>query len=412
MKKRVCCLIASLCFVSNGYAYFEVVDTPEPVKPKTIKVVTPTSPVGMGIVSQVGVGEDFKVSSFGKDTPIEAAMSMILPDVWKVVVDKKITNLENGFSWKKNESFFQIIKREGEKNNIKFLINWDKRYIYVFDRSDNKKAQDIALKTEKKKSVLSQTSSSKNVSRLVKPKPSKPSQVIEKKASDKVAIFDIEKKIPQQNERIKEKEIKKKDNELFFVDINEEVSPKRIRQGEFVFGELKETGSLTSYGKNINAPIAYKMIFSPVWTVKIDNSLKSDFNEYKVSWNREDNLLNVLQKTHNYFSQKKKNVFWIVDEKNKVLTLGHYKEKIYPVELSAGYFRDQFRSFCKKWGYTVIFEGDFEDKINIRKAIEVKGEVFSEDVNSISQALNENGKIDFYFNIYKNNTIVVKMINL
>jgi hypothetical protein len=412
MKKRVCCLIASLCFVSNGYAYFEVVDKPEPVKPKTIKVVTPTSPVGMGLVSQVGVGEDFKVSSFGKDTPIEAAMSMILPEVWKVVVDKKITNLENGFSWEKNESFFQIIKREGEKNNIKFLINWDKRYIYVFDRSDNKKAQNMALKTEKEKGVLSQTSSPGNVPRLVKPKPSKPSQVIEKKASNKVAIFDIEKKIPQQDEKIKEKEIKKKDNVLFFVDINEEVSPKRIRQGEFVFGDFDNLSELTSYGKDIDSSIAYKMIFAPSWTVKIDNSLKSDFDDYKISWTRDDNFLDILQKTHSYFLQKKKNTFWLVDNKNKVVTLGHYRNQIYPVQLKAGYFRDQFKSFCEKWGYTVIFEGDFEDKINLKKAIDVNGEVFVDDINIISQSMNENGKIDFYFNIYKNKTIVVKMINL
>lgn len=130
-------LLCGACFAGNVYAGFEY-DGPEvsqnekviekKVVEKNYSVSKNSSSIYPG-VRHVGSRKVVYVKSSGKGISIKDAFSMIAPNGWNVPVE--ILNSDSKITWNHGDKFSDILESISKKENLKVLVDWDNKKIFV-----------------------------------------------------------------------------------------------------------------------------------------------------------------------------------------------------------------------------------------------------------------------------------------
>jgi hypothetical protein len=117
----------------------------EPVVPAKIvnplpaeKSYTPSFKlVGSNPVTQIGVGSPSIAISKGSALPLEVAIKMILPKGWSSINKADKALFSQKVHWKNNKTWVNTLRSIGDDYNIRFLIDWNQKTVYVGESSPN-----------------------------------------------------------------------------------------------------------------------------------------------------------------------------------------------------------------------------------------------------------------------------------
>lgn len=119
-------VFAIVPFSNSAQAVFKVNEKRHEPKPFSMAALSPDTPV----IVELGKGASILSASKGNELPVDLAMVMILPDNWSIgenssssVLSKKVSWVSRGEPWKKT------LYNLGARNQIRFLINWNKKLV-------------------------------------------------------------------------------------------------------------------------------------------------------------------------------------------------------------------------------------------------------------------------------------------
>jgi len=99
------------------------------------------------IIVESGRGKFRPVSSMGKNLPVKIALGQVMPENWKIGNNSQSSLLAKRVTWEaSNDSLKNVLELIGNRHQIRFFINWDRKEVTVLPLKEMSKPQKLMVK--------------------------------------------------------------------------------------------------------------------------------------------------------------------------------------------------------------------------------------------------------------------------
>lgn len=138
--KIILSLIVTICVVDicPSMAYFKakektVASNKDPLQASSEPTPSVDIPGGESFVFQIGQGEVGKSASKGNELPLDVALGILLPtNEWEINDSGDSSEiLKQIVSWESSGSWLESLRVIGKNHNIRFILNWNTKTLFV-----------------------------------------------------------------------------------------------------------------------------------------------------------------------------------------------------------------------------------------------------------------------------------------